>query len=96
MHINFKPTPKDISTPSDNDNSPLPRLHRQLRSKKPSTVDAEIETEQTVLGVTDGANLEEQKQPRRLLTAAVVSGLLLALGAISWFMLFVANANVGD
>ena len=96
MNINFKPTPNDISAPSADDNSSLPRLHRQLRSKKPSTADTEIETGPAALGVTEGANVQVQKPSRRLLTALVVSGLLLTLGVISWFMLFVSNANVGD
>jgi hypothetical protein len=34
--------------------------------------------------------------PARLFTAAVISGVLIALAAISWFVLYIVNVNVGD
>jgi hypothetical protein len=34
--------------------------------------------------------------PTRLFTPLLISGLLLALGATSWFLLYVSNINVGD
>lgn len=95
MNFNYKPAPKDNSTASADENSSLPRLHRQRRSNEPST-NTEIETESPSIAVPDVANVERQKPSRRLLVAVAVSGLILALGVLSWFVLFASNANVGD
>ena len=57
---------------------------------------AEIKTVHAPFGEPNDKKPCSSKKPARLFTTAVIFCLLIALGAISWFALYVANVNVGD
>jgi hypothetical protein len=58
-----------------------------------------VEVEMKTLSLSSG-KLDEEKTfksgPPRIFTSVIIFGLLLALGATSWLMLYVSNVNVGD
>jgi len=55
-----------------------------------------IETAPISSGKLNDKKACRRTQPSRYFTTAVISGVLLAIGALSWVMLYVANVNVGD
>jgi len=58
-----------------------------------------VEVQMKTLSLSSG-KLDEDKTrkngPPRLFTSVLIFGLLLALGATSWLILYVSNVNVGD
>ena len=49
----------------------------------------------TVLAETNGGQ-DRRSRNRRYLVAAVATLAVLAIGAVSWCMLYIGNLNVGD
>lgn len=59
-------------------------------------VKCEIETASMSSVKHNDAKTGKSSWSSRFFTTAVISGVLLAIGALSWVMLYIANVNVGD